>query len=253
MYEFYAHSEQGNYRNDNEDCFLINGLVSNNTFHKKITKFKNKNRDEFVVAIADGVGGISGGKFASNYILNELSKIKETDYIPLLIEKIKRTQKKLKIASINNNTPNAASTLTLLTSLNEYITIYHIGDTRAYKLTPTKLIQLTTDQTQLQKTIDELPFLKPIKKHLAKNNRLLGAIGISEKLDMLSIEKTSIEKNDLLLLTSDGIHDYLSKNEIIVILRKFKSSKTIVQRLITKAISNGSKDNLTAICIQFKN
>jgi protein phosphatase len=140
-----------------------------------------------------------------------------------------------------------------MTALNEFITIYHIGDTRAYKLTPTKFIQLTEDQTKLQQTINELPFLAPVKRLLPNSNILLNAIGIDENLVNIDVFKTTIEPGDILLLTSDGVHDYLSENEIENILRKFKLPKTIVNKLIAKAIKNGSKDNLTIICTFFKN
>lgn len=252
MYEFYAYSSKGNHRNVNEDCFLINNHVSNESYYQKMTKFKFKNREEFVVAIADGVGGHKGGAFASQYILNQLANIKETDYIPTVREQIYTAHHKLRIESAKHNLPKAATTLTLLTSLNEYITIYHVGDTRAYKLTPTKLVQLTTDQTKLQEIINELPIFSPVRKYLPFNNVLLKAIGAS--MDSLSIDitKTTIEPNDILLLTTDGIHDYLSNSEIETILRKYKSIKTVVHKLITKA-SNISKDNMTAIGIHFKN
>lgn len=253
MYEFYAHSEQGPIRSRNEDCFLLNSIVSNQFLHQKITRFKYKNRNEFVVAIADGVGGRPDGAFASNYILNELAKIQETDYQPLILDKIHKAHQKLRMESINRNITDSATTLTLLTALNEYITIYHVGDTRVYKLTPTKLIQLTSDQTKLQKTINDLPIFNPVKKYLPNNNVLLEAMGAKEELPSVDIIKTTIEPNDILLLTSDGIHDYLSKMEIERILRKYKSIKTIVKKLISGALAHSSKDNMTAIGIHFKN
>lgn len=252
MYEFYAHSEQGPIRTTNEDCFLVNNIVSNQILHQKLNQFKFKNRNEFVVAIADGVGGRPGGEFASNYVLKELATIQETDYQPIILDKIHKAHQKLRNESIDRNLIGSSTTLTLLTALNEYITIYHVGDTRAYKLTPTKLIQLTSDQTQLQKVVDELPIFNTVKKYLPNNNVLLEAMGATNELPSVSIIKTTIEPDDILLLTSDGIHDYLSKTEIELILRKYKSIKTIVKKLISSALNHTSQDNMTAIGIHFK-
>ncbi|XPV68391.1 MAG: PP2C family protein-serine/threonine phosphatase [Halarcobacter sp.] len=253
MYEFYARSETGPFRKKNDDSFLINNIVSNKSLHKRINKFTDKNRREFTLAVADGVGGRKGGDFASNFILEELVNIHKVDHIPTVLEKINLLNRKLiKEASINSFT-GASSTLTLMTSLNEFITIYHIGDTRAYKLTPTKLVQLTEDQTKLQKTINELPFFNPVKSLLPDNNILLNAMGISEDLINIDVSKTTIEPSDILLLTSDGVHDYLSEGEIESILRQYKSPKTIVNKLISKAIKNGSTDNLTCLCTIFIN
>jgi len=251
MYEFYGHSEQGSYRNSNEDCFLLNGIVSNKTIYQKINK--SKNRDEFIVAIADGVGGRLGGDFAANYVLKELSKIRETDYMPILLDKIHKIHQKLCAESFYRNIAGSATTLTMLTSLNEYVTIYHVGDTRAYKLTPTKLVQLTTDQTQLQKVINELPIFNPVKKYLPNNNILLEAIGSTNNPPSIETIKTTIEPNEILLLTTDGIHNYLSQQEIEKVLRKYKSIKTKVKKLISSASEQHSKDNMTAIGIYFRN
>lgn len=251
MYDFYGRSEQGPYRNRNEDYFLINSIVSNERYKHKIRYFRNKNREEFILGIADGVGGKDGGDFASNFILNELSTIKETDYIPFISDQIKNIHYKLRNESLKRNILGASSTLTLLTALNEYITLYHIGDTRAYKLTPTKLVQLTTDQTELQRTIDNLPFYNPVKNFLPYKNKLLDAMGANEQPPKISIIKTTIEPDDVLLLTSDGIHDYLSNQRIHQILRRYKTDYTIVKNLINEAIKNGSKDNLTAVYVKY--
>jgi protein phosphatase len=253
MYEFYAQSENGPFRKKNDDSFLINNVVSNKTLHKRISKFPTENRREFTIAVADGIGGRVGGDFASNFILKELINIHKVIHPSIILEKINKVNSKLINESNINGLEGASSTLTLITALNEFITIYHIGDTRAYKLTPTKLIQLTEDQTKLQQTINELPFLTPVKRFLPNNNILLNAVGVNKNLLNIDIFKTTIEPNDILLLTSDGVHDYISENEIENILRKFKLPKTIVNKLISKAIENGSKDNLTILYTIFKN
>ena len=253
MYEIYAQSENGPFRKKNDDSFLINNIVSNKNVHKKISKFPTQNRREFTIAVADGIGGRVGGDFASNFILKELTNIHKVVHSSIILEKINKVNTRLINESNINGLSGASSTLTLITALNEFITIYHIGDTRAYKLTPTKLIQLTEDQTKLQQTINELPFLTPVKKLLPNNNILLNAVGVNKDLLHIDIFKSTIEPNDILLLTSDGVHDYISEKDMEDILRKFKLPKTIVNKLISKAIKNGSTDNLTVICTIFKN
>ncbi len=61
-----------------------------------------------------------------------------------------------------------------------------------------------------------------------------------------------IEDGDLFFICSDGVCDVLSDDEIKRILLENESIKETVNRLIDRALENGSKDNCTALLVEVK-
>ena len=58
----------------------------------------------------------------------------------------------------------------------------------------------------------------------------------------------NLEKDDKLLLCSDGLYDMCSEKEILDIISK--KSKVISLTLLEKALENGGEDNITCMVIE---
>lgn len=82
-----------------------------------------------------------------------------------------------------------------------------------------------------------------------KKNIILKSLGSKEYI-YFDIYKNSFEANEKLLLTTDGIHDYVDEQTIKNILLSSKNNKKIIEQLIIEAKANNSKDDLTAILIE---
>ena len=77
--------------------------------------------------------------------------------------------------------------------------LFHIGDTRIYRFAHGKLEQLTTDHRHFVSEEDSY---------------ITRALGINQQLDV-DYHAFPLEENDTFILSSDGIHEYLSENDII--------------------------------------
>lgn len=112
--------------------------------------------------------------------------------------------------------------------------IFHIGDTRVYRVRDGHLEQLTRDHTQR------------IDRKTTYLSRALGA-DVSLEIDM---HQEEIQANDLYLLTSDGIHDAISRKNIEAICNKHTNVDTISESLSKTALENKTDDNLSAQVIR---
>lgn len=241
MFKFYGKTQHGKYKTKNDDCFLINSFVSQSE-EKKLQLSKS----HFVVAIADGVGSSEFGDIASRFLLENLSKNSNILSHQIILNIIKNTNQEL----LKNYKEKASTVFSIVYATDEKIIIYHIGDTRVYKLTTNNnLVQLTNDHTYTQRLIDDGVISEEMRFNHPKKNIILQSLGSKEEIH-IDIYKNSFESGEKLLLTSDGIHDYMKEADIKDIMLSSKSMQTNVDRLIEKAILSKSKDDISVIIIE---
>lgn len=243
MFKFYAKTINGKYKNKNDDCFLINSFVSQEDEYKKQTKENN-----FIMAIADGVGSSEYGDLASRILFENLSKNSKIISHQIILNIIKNTN----INLYKSYDSKASTVFSLVYGYEDKINIYHVGDTRVYKLTSNNnLVPLTNDHTYVQKLIDDGIISESMRYNHPSKNKILKAIGNKDKVQM-DIYKNSFEKGEKLILTSDGIHDYIEENDFKDILTTSKNDSKNIDTLILKAKGNHSKDDLTIAIVSYE-
>ena len=109
--------------------------------------------------------------------------------------------------------------------------IFHAGDSRISRLRGSTLEQLTIDhRLRLSGGLD----------HLSR------AMGISQNLE-IDYRLEPLVKGDIFVLTTDGIHDFLTPHEIAASVAKEQGDlDNAVKKLVNLADKRGSTDNLTA-------
>lgn len=113
--------------------------------------------------------------------------------------------------------------------------IFHIGDSRVYRLREGELEQLTRDHcTSLGRG----------RTYLA---RALG-MDMQLKVDYLT---TSLEQGDRYILTTDGVHDYIPHGRLQGQARQGQNLEHIAQGMVDIALKEyESQDNLTALILE---
>lgn len=114
--------------------------------------------------------------------------------------------------------------------------IVHIGDSRVYRLRQGVLELLTKDH---------ITWLNKERSYLSR------ALGVDTALK-IDFKTESLQQDDVFLLTTDGVHEFISDETIIQYLSSQESEKAIAQRLVETAIANQSNDNLTAQVVRIK-
>ncbi|MDR2790252.1 MAG: protein phosphatase 2C domain-containing protein [Campylobacteraceae bacterium] len=241
MHYFYGMTQKGKRGQKNKDCFLIDDFVVNCGFKKKQSK-----KNGFVLSVADGLGSALYGDIASQYILTQFSNNRKLLSRALAITMIDNANSYL----LKKYQGNATTVFTMICGSDEKILIFHVGDTRAYKLTKRNLIQLTNDHTEVQKLVDWGVIGENMRIYNNKKHIVSQCLGYYPKI-CIDIYPNTFEHGEMLLLTSDGIHDYLSQEHMESILRKSINIETNANGLIQAAVQQGSTDDLTVVIVKY--
>lgn len=138
---------------------------------------------------------------------------------------------------------------------NRNFTLVHTGNTRLYlirnKNDMTKMNQLTTDHTRAKELLDIGKISEEDYYTHPERTKLISALGfVSEPI--IQTLSAPVKENDILLLTSDGIHYAVRTEPMMEILLKAGDCNKAVNSLIYAAKTTQYVDNMSAIVIYVK-
>ncbi len=246
-----AATNVGNIRDNNEDNFYVNEKYINSTSVLSEYYEDNKNRKQYLYAVCDGMGGEELGEVASMIAVETLVSYQETNIKSTIINYIQKANKLICDEIKKNDGVRMGTTLALLYINDGKAIAYNIGDSRVYLFRKNKLIQLSEDHTQAQRLVDMGLLKKSAAAYHKDRHKLTQHLGIFP--DELIIEpfvsqEINIEQNDIFLLCSDGLTDMVSDDDITDILfNKQEGIEPLAKELISKALENGGKDNVTVV------
>ncbi len=237
-FQFVGKTDTGNIRQVNED------------------KFDYFQTEEMLAAIVcDGMGGYNGGamaaSIASDSILNHLKTVKATSSIETeIISAFKVANDIITLKSVENNSYSQMGTTVALLFINqsEFITA-HLGDSRVYLIRDKQIIRLTKDHSLIQQIIDEKKLSLEQALKIEDRNVLTRALGINGLSKPEMSEPQKVLLNDIFLICSDGLTNFVSENEILDFLFDNEPEEACEQ-LIYLANLRGGDDNITAVIIR---
>jgi protein phosphatase len=202
--------------------------------------------------IADGMGGHNAGEVASAMLVehvkiqwDKLSLNHPPNWLAWITDQLNSanlailSQAKKSVAQQGMGTTGV---LMVLEANNCHLG--WIGDSRAYTLKNNQLSQETTDHTMLQELVNKGAISAETAKQSNTKNLLSQAIGVQENI---SVGTVTVELNsgDSIMLSTDGLHDYLSDDDINYFLLRFTENQDTCHEMINLAIAQKSRDNLT--------
>ncbi len=210
---------------DNEDCFGAFIPDGDPLDYKGIA-----------VAIADGMSGSDAGKQASHCcVVSFLSDYYSTP------DSWSVKQAGQKILSATNSwlysqgqeryqsAKGMVSTLSILVLKSTTAHIFHIGDSRVYRLRKGDLEQVTRDH----------------RVWLANDKNYLNrAMGIEPRLEV-DYKSLPLAVGDVFMLTTDGVHDFIDEKSLKKLLQEGDDLDWIAGQIVRQAMANRSDDNLT--------
>ena len=242
MKTFYQ-TDPGKVRSHNEDSVNI---------------VKNMN-NEYLVVVADGMGGHKAGEVASSLAVNELAKrfaelssvgTKEEAVIWLkeIIDEI--NVKILKYAEEHVDATGLGTTCVCSIITDDFLLFGNVGDSSGYVLKNGKLYKVTRDHTLVNILLENGELTESAAKTHPQKNVLMKALGASEEIEMdiFDVEKTL----DGVLLCSDGLTNMVSVEQMEKILGdEDLELEEQVGKMIMKANMRGGTDNITVSCVRF--
>ncbi len=190
------------------------------------------------LALADGVSTAEAGREASciavERFLEEYYQTPDTWSVAGSGEKVLSTinlRLFRKSHEFVTTTKGYLSTFSALVIKSRTLHFFHVGDSRIYLLRDGEMLQLTTDHVA---TIDE------------NRTCLSRAIGMDSLLN-LDYGHRDLLPGDRLLLTSDGVHDFIATPALKQLLSEGTKAEDISQGIYKAAMAAGNDDNLSAV------
>ena len=235
---------------------------------KGLRKEKNKNEDSFLIlekshsssdekdyllAVCDGLGGMKAGEIASSLCCQSLERFYNisdefSDRTFFLKSMIRNANNEVyQVQLIKKEYKGMATTLTILLLNNKNAYYASIGDSRLYLLRNGKLTQLTEDETVVWKQYRQNNLSKDELVNHPQSHLLTNALGSHQFVRTNSIKSISVKKEDVFLLSSDGLHDYLTDEIIQNIMTESSSFELKLSKLIDAARNEESIDDITIL------
>lgn len=246
--EAFGLSDVGRKRTRNEDSFLINDKLN-------------------LYLVADGMGGHSGGEFASHLASSTIEDViqnmtsdpeatmisgvntSDADYGERLRFAIQSASEKIYDRALYDTTLKGMGTTTVAALFHERgVYIANVGDSRAYLFHANQMEQITIDHSLVSEQLQAgVISKKEVKGHRLKNI-ITRSVGYQETVQ-IDLKKFPIHMGDKILLCSDGLSNMVDDEEIKKCVTKH-TLKEAAKRLIEAANQKGGDDNITVLLME---
>lgn len=235
MKSFYL-TDAGRIRNHNEDSVIIT---------------KNRNND-YLMAIADGMGGHSAGEVASSIAIGYLGKHFNETFLNMskvdTVNWIRDAVNEINTLIFDHEKTHPESkgmgtTLVLAILTKDYLLFGNVGDSSGFVIKDDKLHKVTYDHTLVNLLVSAGELTKEEASNHPKKNVLMKALGASQEVDV-DIFDCDMDISQI-LLSSDGLTNMLTKEQIEKVLLGSEDIEEKVIKLIGKANNRGGTDNIS--------
>ena len=219
--------------------------------------------------VADGMGGHLAGEVASRLVVETmrdyLRKFKEdgqpdeSNYVDdsiskeanRLLSSIRLSNQVVHEASLQDESQRGmGSTVSAVYFTENSFIIANVGDSPIYLIRNGSIELLSVLHTVFAEQTARDPEYADLIGNEFKHV-LTRAMGVDETVQA-HIHETSCQKNDILVISSDGLTDKASPEEIRQVVNQSDSDKAC-RELVDLANQRGGDDNITAIILKVKN
>lgn len=233
FYRVAATTHIGRVREKNEDLCLV-----------------DEERGIFVVV--DGVGSYEGGVEASQLTLDILqehlanlvsSPLKEEDLGRALRISHEALREKSRATGRRYGVTLAVGVLQ-----DRWFYFASVGDARVYRFREGHLEQLSRDQSVVWTLMEQGLLSRDQARRHPLRNVITFCLGKDEEWEP-EVQRVAVQRNDWLLLCTDGLWEMLSDDEIARTLAQSDTPHQAVERLVELANQRGGRDNITVVVV----
>lgn len=212
-----------------------------------------------LAVIADGMGGRSGGRKASDQVMMTTKQLFER-YAPeaddppaLLAQLVQEAHIVIKLTAISaEEEPHSTVAAFLINPAGDCYWV-HAGDSRVYHFHGSKFVKRTMDHSYVQALVNRGEITEDQAQVHPQSNILMGCLGTDADppADIHYIPK--LRAGDSLMACSDGVWHYFTTAEIGSVLSSL-SAREATEFLIQKARSrgHGGGDNLSLVVVKLE-
>ena len=211
-----------------------------------------------IFALADGMGGHKKGEVASKIAVESIIDfLKENilkssgikmDYLDDVIKQAYNyANQKIYAKSMEDSScEGMGTTLVVAVVYKDDVIIANVGDSRCYLLHNDEFRKITRDHSVVEELVNANLITEEEARVHPRRNQITRAMGV-EEIIIVDIFREKLEKNDMLLLATDGLTGCVEDKDIKNIIIQDKDIKEICEDLINEANNNSGKDNISVI------
>jgi len=235
-----------------KSCYMTDSGKVRSHNEDSVTILKNAS-DEYLLVVADGMGGHRKGEVASSLAVSRLGKRfndtpsigSKLDAVNWLNDNINEINREiLEYGETHIDSKGLGTTVVVALLTKNYLIFGNIGDSSGYVIKNNKLHKVTKAHTLVNLLVEAGNITEEEAKTHPKKNILMKALGVSEKCE-LDIFDVDIDSDEI-LLCSDGLTNMLSDEQIEkVLLDEEMDTEEKVEKLIKKCNARGGNDNIS--------
>ncbi len=235
-------------------CYMTDSGRVRSHNEDSVTILKNDS-DEYLLVVADGMGGHRKGEVASSIVVSRLGKRfneipsigSKLDAVNFLNDNINEINFEiLQYGEENEDSKGLGTTVVVALLTKSYLIFGNIGDSSGFVLKHNKLHKVTKDHTLVNLLVDAGNLTQDEAKIHPKKNVLMRALGAAEKVDLDIFEVIDMNDIDGVMLCSDGLTNMLTEEQIEkVLIDEDLLIEEKVEKLIKKCNARGGNDNIS--------
>jgi protein phosphatase len=258
----FGRTDVGRTREHNEDAFVVADLTRDNATLQPEVRTHEVGPRGTLFMVADGMGGAAAGEVASalaiETVLGELREHwigssasgPEAFAAALRDACIAANSRIHRFAAEHPEHRGMGSTATIVGLLGDRLYLAQVGDSRAYLVRQGAAIQLTKDQSLVQKLVEAGELTVEEAELSERRNIILQALGPEAKVKV-DLTSQLVRRGDTLILCSDGLSGQVKGDAIARTATAEPDLMAICKKLIDQANENGGPDNITVIAARF--
>jgi PPM family protein phosphatase len=238
---YYGLSDKGVVRQINQDVCL--------TYYDNLS-------NTVLLVVCDGMGGAKAGNIASEIAADTFMECMKTnlstdsniiDIMQHMSAAVRNANSQVYERSMNDaDCAGMGTTLVAAAVANNGTVIANVGDSRAYHVTGSKILQITKDHSVVEDMIDRGDLKRSEANTHPNRNLITRVIGtaLDTEPDFFFLNVLS---GEYLLLCSDGLSNIITEHALFTEISSGTDTREICQRLIKLSLDKGAPDNVTAV------
>ena len=222
--------------------------------HNEDTLMLSKLGNDAFFVVADGMGGHDAGEVASSIaaetVLHAIQEGRARNEDPkVLVRSAVEAANMVVRGEAMHRKSNMGTTLTAALVRERTAYIASVGDSRAYWIADSAIMQITKDHSLVAKLVELGKLTKEEARTDPRANLLTRTIG-SEASVEVDTWQVSLSPGGTLLLCTDGLWGEVEDEDIRRVCLEEQHTEVACARLVQLANANGGRDNISAIAIR---
>ena len=254
----FGKTDVGRNREHNEDSFLVADLTNKRASLQPEVREHDLGEKGSLLVVADGMGGAAAGEVASamatRVIYEHMAERWGADgesspqqFAFRLKEAVEEANASIHgYAKEHPESKGMGTTTTAVGLLGGHLYLTQVGDSRAYLIRDGNGVQLTKDQSLMQRLVDAGELTEEEAEKSERRNIILQALGPDPRV-RVDLTHQEARRGDVIVICSDGLSGQVRRDEIAECVLQYGDPAGVCTKLIELANARGGPDNITVV------